>query len=87
MKEEVFSLEDDYGDIFITQSDKIVNSNGAESCSNGGILPDPMDFSSPNVSLISRPSQNVQYSDISDDETFDIPSLQKHQESSKDYER
>lgn len=87
MMEEVFSLEDDYGDLFITQSDKIVNNNGVGSHSDGGILPDPMDFSSPSVSLVSSESQSAQYSDISDDEIFDIPSSQKQQPGSKDDER
>ena len=45
---------------------------------NSEILPDPLDFNSPCVSLVSSHS-SMQYSDISDDEVFEIPSSQKHQ--------
>ena len=77
---EVFSLEDDYGDLFITQSDNILNvdsSQNDEKEEESGILSDPFDFSSPCVSLVSN-EKEPQYSDISDAEDFDIPSSQKH---------
>ena len=77
---ELFSLEDDYRDIFITQSDKVVNDKVNESNESSGksvIFGDPLDFSSPCVSLVSSTS-DVHYSDISDDDNFDIPSSQKH---------
>ena len=49
-----------------------------------GILPDPMDFSSPCVSLVSQPPPvATQYSDISDSEDFDIPSSQIIQEANR----
>ena len=71
---EVFSLEDDYGDIFITQSDKVLHEDNSDK-SDVEILPDPMDFSSPCVSLVSK-HNDAQYSDISDDDMFEIPSSQ-----------
>ena len=49
----VFSLEDDYGDMFITQSDRVLNQSDSEKSE---ILKDPMDFSSPCVSLVSSQS-------------------------------
>ena len=71
---EVFSLEDDdYGDMFITQSAGVSDNNSQKSVIIGG----PMDFMSPCSSLVS--DDNVatnQYSDISDAEDFDIPSSQ-----------
>ena len=72
---EVFSLEDDYGDMFITQSGGINTGDDNSSNNSVQVLPYPMDFSSPCVSLTS--SNNVpQYSDISDDEDFQIPPSQ-----------
>ena len=77
---EVFSLEDDYGDLFITQSDNNLNVDSSQNYKNeeeSGILSDPFDFSSPCVSMISK-QKEPQYSDISDAEDFEIPSSQKH---------
>ena len=72
----VFSLEDDYGDMFITQYDRVINECDGEKCE---ILPDPMDLNFPCVSLVSSQSL-MHYSDISDDDDiFKIPSSQKHQ--------
>ena len=79
---EVFSLEDDYSDIFITQSDKVVNQEDNGIDESNGLINDPMDFSSPCVSLVSGKS-DVHYSDISDDEAFDIPSSQKCNENER----
>ena len=80
----VFSLEDDYGDMFITQSDRVLNQSDSEKSE---ILKDPMDFSSPCVSLVSSQS-SMHYSDISDDDDiFEIPSSQKHQMNSNDTKR
>ena len=73
----MFSLEDDYGDIFITQSDKVLNDRECKKSGISDVLPDPMDFSSPCVSLVSK-GNDTQYSDISDDDMFDIPCSQKH---------
>ena len=73
--ESLFSLEDDYGDMFLTQSDKVINDCDSEKSE---ILPDPMDFSSPCVSLVSN-QNSTHYSDISDDDLFEIPVSQKHQ--------
>ena len=79
----MFSLEDDYHDMFITQSDAVINDGVSQKSE---ILPDPLDFNSPCVSLVS--SQNsMQYSDISDDEVFEIPSSQKHQSAVDDNKR
>ena len=70
----VFSLEeDDCESLFITQS----SMNSGNSQNNDGILGDPMDFSSPCASVISRESATQgKYSDISDDD-FEIPCSQK----------
>ena len=79
----MFSLEDDYGDMFLTQSDKVIND---EDSGKSGILDDPMDFSSPCVLLVS--SQNeTHYLDISDNDLFEIPMSQKHQNEPKTVER
>ena len=81
--EPVFSLEEDYGDMFITQSDAVINEGNNDKSE---ILLDPLDFSSPCVSLVS--SQNsMQYSDISDDDAFEIPSSQKHENAVDDSKR
>ena len=71
---EVFSLEDeDYGDMFITQSSDISNVNSQKS----EIIGDPMDFTSPCSSLVTGGNiTGNQYSDISDADDFDIPSPQ-----------
>ena len=76
-KMEMFSLQDDYRDVFIIQSDKIVNDglvSNEENCEKDGdlsVLADPMDFSSLCTSLLG----STHYSDISDDD-FEIPSSQ-----------
>ena len=62
---EVFSLKDDYGDIFITQSD----GESQENEENLSIIGDLRDFSSPCVLLASR-NKPAEYSDISDDDTL-----------------
>ena len=68
---DMFSLEDeDVGDMFITQTPWAEKDN----CETRGILGEPTDFHSPCVSLLSM-DKNV-YLDISDDESFQIPSSQ-----------
>ena len=73
---EIFSLEEeDSAGLFITQGGIVNNDN----CGNNSILGDPMDFKSPCVSLVSQPKVNTnaaEYSDISDDDDFEIPSSQ-----------
>ena len=73
---EICSLEDDdYDGMFITQS----STNTQESVSNGNnsILGDPMDFSSPMVTLTPcGGNQSAQYSDISDDDMDPFPCSQ-----------
>ena len=73
---EVSSLEDeDYGDMFITQSSSRVNVE--ENDGTNSILGNEMDFASPCALLINRENVTVsQYSDISDVEDFQIPSSQ-----------
>ena len=68
---EVFSLEDEGNDLFITQQDKIVE--------NSGILNDGMDFQSPCSGIVTG-AIDAKYSDISDFESdVDVPSLQCNQ--------
>ena len=81
--EPVFSLEDDYGDMFLTQSDNVITESDS---GKSEILPDPMDFSSPCVSLVLS-QDTTHYSDISDDDLFEIPVSQKHQNEPKVGER
>ena len=72
---DVFSLEeDDYGDMFITQSSS--NSSQVESSGNKvEILGDGADFVRPMCSLVSNvEDKSCKYSDISEDEDFEIPS-------------
>ena len=67
---DVFSLEDEeYSDMILTQSSKL-----SDVSNNGGILPDPMDFEMPCISLICK--SQPQYSNISDDDFVDIPCSQ-----------
>ena len=78
---EVFSLEDeDYSGMFLTQSSHLDNISD-----NSMILPDPMDFGSPCVSLISKTQPH--YSDISEDEFVDIPCSQVAENSSASKQR
>ena len=74
---DVFSLEDDdCNDLFITQSSN--SDESAEKVSNNvQILGKDTDFSSPLCSIVSgsKPAE-AQYSDISDEEDFQIPSSQ-----------
>ena len=68
--------EDDYSGLFITQADPVKKD------SNDGvkILPEGNDFEVPCISLVSQVSVHKPiYEDISDDEIFDIPSLQVSQ--------
>ena len=77
---ELFSLEDeDYSALILTQSNN-VDKVSQES----RILPDPMDFQSQCVSLISKLEQH--YSDISDDDFTDIPCSQVAPSSTGDYQ-
>ena len=72
---EVFSLEDDEcSQLFITQTSK---ENDEGKLGNSGIILDPMDFSSPCVSVVNK--ELMQYSDISDDDFDMIPCSQKYQ--------
>ena len=65
---EIYSLEeDDYSGMFLTQTPRV------EKVENP-ILPDPSDFKSPCVSLIG--GIKAAYSDISEDEDFEMPSSQ-----------
>ena len=75
-----FSLEDDDCEsLFITQSS--VKSD--ESVNDVGILPDPLDFSSPCESLVSRGNiSESKYSDISDDDS-EIPPSQNSMDTSR----
>ena len=67
---DVFSLEDEeYSDLILTQSSSI-----SKVSEKSVIMPDPMDFQSPCVSLISKNS--MEYSDISDDDFERIPCSQ-----------
>ena len=73
-KMEVFSLEDEYEGLFLTQSGSSVEK---EKVGNSPICGNPMDFQSPCVSLRNLSAgENPVYSDISDAEDFDIPSSQ-----------
>ena len=71
---QLFSLEDDdANELFITQTPSVEKSriNLAE------LIGDGTDFVSPCVSLVDRKENKVAaYSDISDDEMFDIPCSQ-----------
>ena len=77
---ETFSLEDeDYGDLFITQStnDDIDKESECES----GILGDPLNFVSPCASVVNTVNVNTNaYSDISDDDDFQFPLSQVRNE-------
>ena len=80
---EVFSLEDDgFSNLFLTQESRnsAVLHNGS-GCT--AVLPDPMDFSSPCVTLTpgSNDSTGCVYEDISDSENFQIPSSQEAKQS------
>ena len=74
---DLFSLEDndDCNELFITQSSP---TNDGNIPGNGiGITDNPMDFSSPCVSLLPGSGvESAHYSDISEDE-FDIPCSQQ----------
>ena len=73
-KMEMFSLEeDDSNGLFLTQTPSVTSQN-EDKVGEFGILGDPLDFTSPCVSLVS--SRQDQYSDISEDEFVDIPSSQ-----------
>ena len=64
----MFSLEEEDGFMFVTQSDNIIN----EVSSSEGILGDPCDFASPVISALKH--DVPQYSDISDDDCgFEFP--------------
>ena len=71
---ELFSLEDDDArELFITQTPS-VQKDGSGLV---GLLGDPMDFSSPCKSVVAETKNNeMEFSDISDAEDFDIPSSQ-----------
>ena len=69
-KMDVYSLEEDENQLFLTQRDSQRDSTSEESL----ILRNPLDFASPCASLLGV--KQDQYSDISDDE-FDIPCSQK----------
>ena len=76
---EIFSLEDDEcGDLFITQK-----SNDNDTISDlSGIADDSVNIASPRGVIANGSSGNLlggQYSDISDDDAFDIPSSQASQ--------
>ena len=68
---DVFSLEDEGNDLFLTQKDP----EHKFDVKNVGILGDGSDFVSPCVSLVSV--KQDQYSDISDDD-FEFPSSQNY---------
>ena len=72
---DTFNLEDDdANELFITQT----SSNNNDGMKLIGSLADPMDFSSPCQSLLpASASKRVDFSDISDDEIFDIPCSQE----------
>ena len=79
---EIFSLEnDECGDLFITQK-----SNDNDSISHlSGIADDSVNIASPHGFNANRGSGNFsagQYSDISDDDAFEIPSSQAPREES-----
>ena len=72
IKMDVFSLEEDYNSLFVTQSDNSVR----EDTNDSGILGDGYDFKSPVRSVTS--CSVTQYSDFSDDEDdFQMPSSQQ----------
>ena len=72
---DTFSLEnDDAKELFITQTPS-KEKDGSELI---GLLGDPMDFSTPCRSIVGeRVNINVDYSNISDDDFFEIPWSQK----------
>ena len=68
---ELYSLEEDEeNELFITQTPS--ESNGVENF--GGLIGDPMDFQSPCALLVGN--KKPQYSDISNEEDFEIPCSQ-----------
>ena len=73
---DMFSLEDDdANELFITQTPSSSNVG----IGNSGIMADNMDFTSPCKSLIPDGVQKkFDFSDISDDEIFEIPCSQKN---------
>ena len=71
---EFVSLEDEGNELFITQESV---ENSQKNPRSVGILPDPNDFTSPVSSIIPRGNQPY-YSDISDEEDFQIPCSQKN---------
>ena len=72
---DLFSLEDDdVRELFITQTPS-VQKVGSDLV---GLIGDESDFSLPCVSLVNQVKNNsAHYSDISDDEIFNIPCSQK----------
>lgn len=72
---DTFSLEDDDArELFITQTP----SGEKDGSKLVGLLGDPMDFSTPCSSVLKRDgNKSMEYSDISDDEIFDIPCSQQ----------
>ena len=78
---DVFSLEEDDGnDMFITLTLRDDQNRNFSS-----ILGDPMDFSSPCVSLVNR--ETPHYLDISDDEFCLFPSFQVNADITANYNR
>ena len=72
---ELFSIEDDDAkELFITQTLSVQNDGN----NLVGLIGDEKDFVSPCVSLVNHHQNNsAHYSDISDNEIFDIPCSQK----------
>ena len=77
---DVFSLEEDSGDLFITQSDRIIQNYDGASFDIGMSMEGTQQGS--NVKDTSRI-----YSDISDDDFVDIPCSQKQNSAVGDYQR
>ena len=77
-KMDVFSLEeDDCEGLFITQS----GSNNPGNSYGSALVSDIRDFSSPCASLVNQVrGENVVYSDISDEDDFQLPSSQVQRE-------
>ena len=75
---EVYSLEDDgFSGLFLTQESH-ESVSISDNRNHGGIIGDPMDFTSPCVGLTGRNNGSTAgvYEDISDDDDFNIPSSQ-----------
>ena len=77
---DMYSLEDDGNDLFITQQSP---SDKSDRNVTKSVFGDVADFQSPCISLVIQ----QHYSDISNDDFMDIPSSQINQNLENDYKR